>query len=86
MSQTHCLQIGHTELSKWKGIENTALSILPGAGHKTYLLLFPGRDHGTFLWQATVFCPEERKALLCKSQGTEECVQLGLAESPKSLL
>lgn len=36
MSQTHCLQIGHTELSKWKKTENTALSILPGAGHKTY--------------------------------------------------
>lgn len=87
MSQTHCLQIGYTELSKWKEIEKTALSVLPRAGHKTYLLLTISWKRSQHLFEASnSLCPEERKALICESQGTEECVHLGLAESPNSLL
>lgn len=87
MSQTHCLQIGYTELSKWKEIEKTALSVLPRAGHKTYLLLTISWKRSQHLFEASnSLCPEERKALISESQGTEECVHLGLAESPNSLL
>lgn len=90
LSQTHCLQIGSlvtVSFLSWRKLRKTESLILPGAGHKTYLLLTsPERAHNTFMRQAIVLCPEERKALTSESQGTEECVQLGLAESPSWLL
>jgi hypothetical protein len=72
----------YTELFKCKEIKKTALSILPGEGHKIiFCKYFPGRDHGTFMGQAKVLSVEESKALISENQAIEKRVKLDFAES-----